>query len=114
MTITRAQMQTQMRGDKMKKTKKKAGGGMIGGALGALMSGDIRGALPGVLGVMADKKIKKDRDSASADGQSNMSSRSSSARGMSTPTSSAKKMKSGGKVRGDGIARKGKTKGRMC
>ena len=58
--------------------------------------------------------MKKDRDSASADGQSNMSSRSSSARGMSTPTSSAKKMKSGGKVRGDGIARKGKTKGRMC
>lgn len=77
-----------------KPVKKKA----IGGALGALASGDMRGAITGVLPMMLmdrDKK-RKERDKRARD----------------TVVGSPTQMKRGGKI--DGAAKRGKTKGRKC
>lgn len=101
MTISRAQMGSQLKGNKMKKpVQKKA----IGGALGALAAGDIKGAIPGVLPMMLmDRERKKKRDRAASEGPSGPSA-----------TTGVTGMKAGGKVtRGDGACMKGHTKGKM-
>ena len=102
MAISRAQMRTQLKGNKMKKTTKKKGGGkldgLVGGALGAMMAGDIKGAIPGLAGVAMQRKMNRDEDDKP---KSNMA---------------AKPMKKGGAVkgnRGDGCCMRGKTKGTM-
>ena len=101
MTISRANMRQQLKGNPMKKpVKKKA----VGGAIGALMKGDISGALPGalmgVLPQMALKQSEKRKDKRRGEGPS----------GPSDVTG----MKKGGKVgRGDGACMKGRTKGKM-
>lgn len=92
----------------MKKTMKKKGGGplkgLVGGALGAMMSGDIKGAIPGLAGVAMQRHMDRKKGGAAG-------SADSPASNMAAKT---KAMKKGGKVvRGDGCCMKGKTKGTM-
>jgi hypothetical protein len=69
----------------------------LGGALGALAAGDIRGAIPGVVPqMMVQKKLREEAESAAK-------------KKKQAPQAMAK----GGKVRGDGCCMKGKTKGKM-
>ena len=84
-----------------KPVKKKA----IGGALGALAEGNLKGAIPGVLPQM----MLRERDKRKA-------RRREEQEGPSTPSSieGPTGMKRGGKVgRGDGACMKGRTKGKM-
>lgn len=116
MAISRAQMRTQLKGGTMKKTKKKSGGGKLLAAISpayalskSLRSGKAEGILGmSPLGAIHNKSI---RDAAAVDAdnpKSNMAARIPMAM-----TRTASKMKTGGKVRGDGICRQGKTKGAM-
>ena len=101
MAISRAQMRTQMKGNPVKKPTKKM---LIGGALGAMMEGDIKGAIPGLMGMM----VRRNADRKAAKADKPMSRADEVAAGMPIT-----QMKSGGKVgRGDGCCMKGKTKGR--
>ena len=105
MPISRALMGHQLKGNKMKcrPVKKKA----IGGVLGALASGDLEGAIPGVIPrmLMDRRKRKKDEARAKASGEGPSS--------LGGPTG-VTEMKAGGKVtRGDGVCVKGHTKGKM-
>lgn len=69
---------------------------MVGGALGALAAGDIRGAIPGVVPQMlVQKKLQEEAENAKR-------------------KKDAAPMAKGGMVRGDGCCRNGKTKGKMC
>lgn len=100
-------MGNQLKGNKMKCGPKKMA---IGGLLGALASGGIEGAIPGVLPrlLMDRRKRKKEeaRVSVSGDGPSSLSG--------PTGPSGVSGMKRGGKVsRGDGVCMKGHTKGKM-
>jgi len=86
----------------MKNSTKKM---LVGGALGAAMEGDIKGAIPGLVGVM----IRRNADRKAAKADKPMSRADEVAAGMPIT-----QMKSGGKVgRGDGCCMKGKTKGGM-
>ncbi|MDA9272052.1 hypothetical protein N9Q05_01545 [bacterium] len=109
MTISRAQMRTQLKGGAMKKTMKKKGGGELLSMLSpayalskSLKSGKAEGILGmGLLGAAYNKSRKGKGASGSAD---------TPASNMAAKT---KAMKKGGMARGDGCCMKGKTKGTM-
>jgi len=116
MAISRAQMRTQLKGGTMKKTKKKSGGGKLLAAISpayalskSLKSGKAEGILGmGLLGAMHNKSLKDNTPVDADNPKSNMAARIPMAM-----TRTASKMKYGGRVRGDGICRQGKTKGSM-
>lgn len=90
----RMNMGKELTGNKVKKM-------FVGGALGALAAGDIRGAIPGALPKMlVEKRLRKEAEAkASAKKES----------GSKAP--GVKPMAKGGKI--DGCCMKGKTKGKM-
>jgi len=116
MAISRAQMRTQLKGGTMKKTTKKASGGELMGMLSpayalskSLKSGKAEGILGmGALGALYNATRKKKKGDVET---SEMDDRPKS--NMAAKSSAAKPMKKGGRVRGDGICQRGKTKGRM-
>jgi len=116
MAISRAQMRTQLKGGTMKKTKKKASGGKLMSMLSpayalnkSLKSGKAEGILGmGALGALYNATRKKKKGDVET---SEMDDRPKS--NMAAKSSAAKPMKKGGRVRGDGICQRGKTKGRM-
>lgn len=96
----------------MKKTKKKAKGGKLLAMLSpaaalaqSMKSGKAEGILGmGGIGALYNASQKKNKSGDDMDEpKSNMAAKSSA----------AKRMKAGGKVRGDGICQRGKTKGKM-
>jgi len=112
MAISRAQVRTLLKGGTMKKTQKKAKGGKLLSMLSpayalskSLKSGNAEGILGmGGIGALYNASQKKNKSGDDMDElQSNMAAKSSA----------AKRMKTGGKVRGDGCCMKGKTKGAM-
>jgi hypothetical protein len=116
MTISRAQMESQLKGGTMKKKKpvqkKFLGGAMLGGMAkdGAI---PLMGILPMAYNAMQKKKKKADNSEQEAGMAAAKRNRqlmqAAAARGQQP-----RKMKDGGKTsRGDGICVKGKTKGRM-
>lgn len=89
MTISRANMKSQMKGGTMYK-KKPVKKKMIGGILPMAVKGIKEGVPMGILGMAAMDKEKRKKMMKSM--------------GM---------MSKGGRVRGDGVAQRGKTKGRI-
>ena len=122
MAISRAQMASQLTGNRMKKrpVKRKALGGLMGAAIKeggianispavaiakSLKSGRPEGMLR--LSPMAQAFGRRKRDE-TEETQSTMPSGP-----VERPTLPTRGMKRGGKVRGDGICKKGRTKGAM-
>jgi len=99
-----------------KKTQKKFNGGKLMSMLSpayalnkSLKSGKAEGILGmGALGALYNATRKKKKGD---DETSEMDDRPKS--NMAAKSSAAKPMKKGGRVRGDGICQRGKTKGRM-
>jgi hypothetical protein len=92
----------------------------LGGVLGALVQGDIRGAIPGVVPhMLLDRQQAKESAGAAAAATAKQeeekrqkrkgASRATAVQQMNAPRPMAK----GGKVRGDGCCMKGHTKGMM-
>lgn len=93
-----------------KRTKKYSSGGMMEklsavSPAAALLSGNLDKLGGGLAGGALGMLLKQDEKRAAAptDGKSGRASRAAPTRGM----------KAGGKVRGDGVCRQGKTKGTM-
>lgn len=118
MTISRSNIESQMKGNKMKKTKKMKGGGSMLENLSpaySLMKGKglphdlITGG--GVLGALS-KAMDKKRGSGAPTQEAPQAGAGMAANQMQGMTP----MKKGGAVRKsrDGIAQRGKTKGRVC
>jgi len=118
MTISRASMGSQMKGNRMKKTKKMKGGGNTLENLSpaySLMKGKglpndlIKGG--GVMGALA-KAMEKNKSSGAPTQEAQQAGSGMGA----TPMQGMTPMKKGGAVKKkrDGIAIKGKTKGRVC
>jgi hypothetical protein len=110
-------MRTQLKGGTMKKkTQKKFDGGKLMSMLSpayalnkSLKSGKAEGILGmGALGALYNATRKKKKGDVET---SEMDDRPKS--NMAAKSSAAKPMKKGGRVRGDGICQRGKTKGRM-
>lgn len=103
MAISRAQMGSQMKGNRMncKGTKKMQAGGMMPDAEGNYSAVPQAGkqameqAVAQAMAVAKDKAPRKD------------------AAPLMRKVTGMKKMKSGGRVRGDGVCQRGKTKGTM-
>ena len=104
MAISRAQMGSQLTGNKMKKTKKKAMGGLMGALADAGVKAPI-GIIPQM--IMARNKSRGTAAPMPEEAAAPM------AAGMQRPELPTRGMKKGGKVRGDGVCQRGKTKGRM-
>ena len=124
MTISRAQMATQLTGNRMKKkpVKRKALGGLMGAAI---KEGGIANLSPAVALAKSLKSGKPEgmlrlsplaqafgRKGRSEDGTEATQSTMPSGP-VERPTLPTRGMKRGGKVRGDGICQHGKTKGTM-
>ena len=124
MTISRAQMASQLTGNRMKKksAKRKALGGLMGAAIkeggianlspavalaNSLKSGKPEGILR--LSPLAQLMRRGEKEDDSADKELKSDSKDRSTR----PTLATRGMKRGGKVRGDGICQRGHTKGTM-
>ena len=124
MTISRAQMASQLTGNRMKKksAKRKALGGLMGAAIKdggianlspavalakSLKSGKPEGILR--LSPLAQLMRRGEKEDDSADKELKSDSKDRSTR----PTLATRGMKRGGKVRGDGICQRGNTKGTM-
>jgi hypothetical protein len=124
MTISRAQMGSQLTGNRMKKkpVKRKALGGLMGAAIKeggianlspavalakTLKSGRPEGMLRLSPLAQAFGRRSRDQDETEAT-QSTMPSGP-----VERPTLPTRGMKRGGKVRGDGICKRGRTKGTM-
>ena len=105
MAISRAQMGSQLTGNKMKKTKKMALGGM-------LLDKMTDGAIKAPIGIIPQMLMARERKRGAA-AQMPEEAQSDMATTMQRPELPARGMKAGGKVRGDGICQRGKTKGRM-
>jgi hypothetical protein len=114
MTISRAQMASQLTGNKMKKTKKMNKGGdllaMISPAASLIQS--MKAGKPVGLANLSPLahligRGKKEDDSSDKELKSDSKDRST------RPTLATRGMKRGGKVRGDGICQRGHTKGTM-
>ena len=119
MTISRAQMGSQLTGNKMKKTKKMAKGGDLlamfspaasliqsmkaGKPVGLANLSPIAHALGRGRGDGAGPTPEEEAAAAGARGMS----------AMARPDRPTRGMKRGGKVRGDGICKRGHTKGTM-
>lgn len=111
MAISRAQMGSQLTGNKMKKTKKKN----VGGLLGA-MAGEGAMIPLGVIPQMLYKQNKDRRAAAMADmpQEGTAPTATATATGaMERPQLPTRGMKKGRMVRGDGCCMRGKTKGTM-
>jgi hypothetical protein len=104
MTISRAQMASQLTGNKMKKkpVKRKALGGLMGAAI---KEGGIANLSPAVA-------VAKSLKSGRPEGMLRLSPLAM-AFGRRGRSEDERGMKRGGKVRGDGICQHGKTKGTM-
>ena len=123
MTISRAAMGSQMKGNRMKKAKKMVGGGELLGSIsplaGAMTGKGILGRAMGkgmknvsALGAMIEAGKRKN-ESGKADPASGQSQAGS---GMgATPMQGMTPMKKGGAVKKsrDGIAQRGKTRGKL-
>ena len=123
MTISRAAMGSQMKGNRMKKAKKMVGGGELLGSIsplaGAMTGKGILGRAMGkgmknvsALGAMIEAGKRKN-ESGKADPASGQSQAGS---GMgATPMQGMTPMKQGGAVKKsrDGIAQRGKTRGKL-
>jgi len=119
MTISRASMGSQMKGNRMKKVKKMKGGGNMLENLSpaySLMKGKglphdliTGGGVLGALSKAMDKKKSSSADPASAQPQAGAGMAANQMQGM-TP------MYKGGAVKKsrDGIAQRGKTRGKYC
>ena len=105
MTISRAQMGSQLTGNKMKKTQKKA----LGGLMGALSGEGVKVPL-GIIPQMLYQR-NKDRKAAATPGP-DVSPAATKDRAQ-RPELPTRGMKRGGKVRGDGVCQRGHTKGTM-
>ena len=122
MTISRAQMASQLTGNKMKKkpVKRKALGG-----LAAIKEGGIANLSPAVALAKSLKSGKPEgmlrlsplaqlmRRGKKEDDISDKELKSDSRDRSTRPTLATRGMKRGGKVRGDGICQRGHTKGTM-
>jgi hypothetical protein len=108
MAISRAQMGSQLTGNKMKKTKKMALGGVL---LDKMTNGAIKAPI-GIIPQMIMANRRKDR-AAAAPMPEEATAGASGMAPMARPDLPARGMKRGGKVRGDGVCQRGKTKGTM-
>ena len=119
MAISRAQMGSQLTGNKMKKTKKMALGGKVLEKLSpavALANSLKSGKAEGVLGMTGLGAMYNAAQRGRGRGTSPEEAAATGAGGMSAmarPELPTRGMKKGGKVRGDGVCQRGKTKGRM-
>jgi hypothetical protein len=106
MAISRSQMGSQLTGNKMKKTKKKN----VGGLLGAMAGNETM--LP--LGIIPQMLYREHQKKNAATDMPDMPDAPTAVAGpMTRPDLPARGMKRGGKVRGDGVCQRGKTKGTM-
>jgi hypothetical protein len=110
MAISRAQMGSQLTGNKMKKpVKKKALGGMM-------MDKMTDGAIKAPVGIIPQLLMaqNRNRDAAVAPMPEEAATAGAGGMGpMQRPELATRGMKKGGKVRGDGVCQRGKTKGTM-
>ena len=118
MAISRAQMGSQLKGNKMKKTKKMKKGGdllaMISPA--AAIAQSMKAGKPvglANLSPMAHLMGRKGGSGAAASPEEAQAMPASGMSAMARPELPARGMKKGGKVRGDGVCQRGKTKGTM-
>ena len=122
MTISRASMGSQMKGNRMKKAKKMAGGGELLGSISPL-AGAMTGK--GMIGRAVGKGLKNvsplammieaGKKKAKASAGTPDAPQSGSGMGA-TPMQGMTPMKKGGAVKKsrDGIAQRGKTRGKIC
>ena len=109
MTISRAQMGSQLTGTRMKKpTKKMALGGVL---LDKMTNGAIKAPI-GIIPQMIMANRRKDRAASAAEEEAQAMQAAAMSQ-MTRPDLPTRGMKAGGKVRGDGVCQRGKTKGRM-
>jgi hypothetical protein len=119
MAISRAQMGSQLTGNKMKKTKKMQGGGKLlnmlspaAALVNTIRSGEPQGLMN--LSPLAHALSRGKRgDGAASMPEEAAATGSSGMTAMARPELPTRGMKKGGKVRGDGICQRGKTKGTM-
>ena len=118
MAISRTQMGSQLKGNRMKKTKKMSKGGKLLNMLSpaaALVNTIQSGKPQGLMNLSplahALTRGKRGADASMPEESAAMGASAMSA--MARPELPARGMKAGGKVRGDGICQRGKTKGRM-
>jgi hypothetical protein len=119
MAISRAQMGSQLTGNKMKKTKKMKDGGKLlnmlspaAALVNTIRSGEPQGLMN--LSPLAHALSRGQRgDGATSMPEEAQATPASGMTPMARPALPARGMKKGGKVRGDGVCQRGKTKGRM-
>jgi hypothetical protein len=119
MTISRAQMGSQLTGNRMKKTKKMKEGGKLLNMLSpaaalfnTIRSGEPQGLMN--LSPLAHALSRgKSGDAASPMLEEAAAAGASGMTRTARPDLPARGMKAGGKVRGDGVCQRGKTKGTM-
>jgi hypothetical protein len=119
MAISRAQMGSQLTGNKMKKTKKMALGGKVIEKLSpavALANSLKSGKAEGILGMTGLGAMYNAAQRGRGDGAASAMPQEAgmTATGaMERPQLPTRGMKKGGKVRGDGVCQRGHTKGTM-
>jgi hypothetical protein len=121
MTISRAQMASQLTGSKMKKTKKMKEGGKLLNMLSpaAALFNTIRSGEPQGLMKLSPlaHALRRSKRSDDADPMLEKTSEADDMALATRPTrptrGMSRGMKGGGKVRGDGICQRGRTKGRF-
>ncbi len=118
MTISRAQMGSQLKGNRMKKTKKMKEGGKLLNMLSpaaalfnTIRSGEPQGLMN--LSPLAHALSRGKRGDGAAPMPEEAAAGASGMAPMTRPDLPTRGMKAGGKVRGDGICQRGKTKGTM-
>jgi hypothetical protein len=118
MAISRAQMGSQLTGNKMKKTKKMSKGGdmlaMISPA--AAIAQSMKAGKPvglANLSPVAHLMGRKNKAGAAASPEEAAATGAGGMSAMARPELPTRGMKKGGKVRGDGCCVRGKTKGTM-
>lgn len=106
MTIARIQMKSQLKGSKMayKKVKKKVGGGILGLAAGGEDGQNMLGSLSPLYGAIAGRGAF-----GKLAGTYKGDNKKKSQQAVEAPA-----LKKGGRVRGDGVVQRGKTRGKMC
>ena len=115
MAISRAQMGSQLTGNKMKKTKKKADGGMMSKISPAVsLIESLKAGKPVGLANLSPigQLLGRGRGEGAAPAMPQEASMTATG-AMERPQLPTRGMKKGGKVRGDGCCMRGKTKGTM-
>ena len=115
MAISRAQMGSQLTGNKMKKTKKKADGGMMSKISPAVsLIESLKAGKPVGLANLSPigQLLGRGRGEGAASAMPQEAGMTATG-AMERPQLPTRGMKKGGKVRGDGVCQRGKTKGTM-